>query len=459
MERPNLLLILTDEQSSEAMSCRMGDQFIKTPAMDSLAARGELFDSAYCAHPLCVPSRASFMTGRYPHELGIMELYPYGKGSNRKQEHQLDHRRFPTIASHLRNAGYDTGTTGKWHIPLDVHDPAASGFNFAENILGESIHNGRVRLGHNGVDLRNVAVAREFLTRDRDRPFFLAVSFNNPHNICEWARNKMRDSLPDGDIGPPPPVAECPPLPPNLAHPEDEAEIVVQLRSESHRIRRAETLDEAEWRTMRWAYYRMIELVDRRLAQLFEILQETGQYENTAIVFTSDHGETCGAHSWHQKRVLYEESTKVPFIVCPAGGTAGKVSHSLIQAGIDLFPTLCGLGNVESPAELPGRNVLEAEAASREWIATATRFERKPELDPEERGVEGRMIRSRRYKYCVYDMGNHRESLFDLASDPLETRNLARVPSCRPVLEQHRRWFLEYASKNGDAFTAIPPQD
>lgn len=128
--KPNILFLMTDQQFGDAMSCRMGNQFIHTPNMDKLAEQGTLFSRAYCPHPLCVPCRSSMITGRYPHELGIMELDAYGKvGGEHPQP--VDTHRFPTLATHFRNHGYETGYLGKWHIPLGLDNRDTSGFDFS----------------------------------------------------------------------------------------------------------------------------------------------------------------------------------------------------------------------------------------------------------------------------------------------------------------------------------------
>lgn len=456
---PNVLFIMTDQQFADAMSCRMGDRYLHTPAMDSLAARGTLFRNAYTPHPLCVPARASLITGRYPHELGIMDLDAFGKPHLDGSRHNpaVDTRRFPTIATHFRNAGYETGYIGKWHIPLDIENSQESGFDFSSNILTEFVRNNQVMHGHNRVDHRNAEETAKFLTAPRPRPWFLMVSFNNPHNICEWARGVRGANLPDGDTGPVPPLDECPPAPANLEMPDDETDILLDLREESHRIRSRDKFTLKDWREHRWGYYRMIEIVDRRIGQILQTLREIGQEENTIIVFTSDHGDACGAHSWHQKRVFYDESSRVPLILCLPGQKEAAVVDQPAQIGIDLFPTLCDAAGIDLPPELPGASLLREESQERPYVVVETRFQRSAERDPDGRGVEGRMVRSKRFKYCVYDQGAHRESLVDMEHDPLEMCNLARRPEYLEELNRHRGWLAEFASATGDRFPLVPP--
>src|SRR5579864_8851768 len=110
--RPNILIVTTDQQFGDAMSCRIGDRYLRTPAMDSLAAHGALFSRAYCANPLCVPSRTSLYTGRYPVETGIQT----------NDKIQIDPVKFPAMGAIFKKAGYETGYTGKWHLPFAEDD-------------------------------------------------------------------------------------------------------------------------------------------------------------------------------------------------------------------------------------------------------------------------------------------------------------------------------------------------
>ena len=206
-QRPNILLIITDQQSANAMSCRMGNDFINTPAMDSIAAHGLLFTRAYCVHPLCVPSRASLFSGRYPHETGVLS----------NADVKRDMSAFPCLGAVFRDGGYDTGYVGKWHLAYPIEDRAAHGFYHSANIR------------NNGADIRNTEEAIRFLQAPRNGPFLLVASYNNPHNICEWGRGD-RGELPDGVIATPPPMESCPPMKDNHLPEYDEPDTVTLLR-------------------------------------------------------------------------------------------------------------------------------------------------------------------------------------------------------------------------------------
>ncbi len=307
--RPNILFIITDQQSADAMSCRMGKQFLHTPTMDRLAQTGMLFTRAYSPNPLCMPSRNSMFTGRYPHETGVTQNADPAGGLNPKE--------FVCLGTYFRNAGYDAAYSGKWHLCFKVKDIEAHGF---EIVTGKA-------KGDHDAGVTDGAV--KFLARPHDKPFLLVASFLNPHNICEWARRLAgrEQVLKCGEIGEPPPLEQLPPLPANLAPPKNEPDGMTLMR-------RAYQVDSGpfpvgkftpeDWRKHRWGYYRMIEKVDAEIGKVLAALRQAGLEENTLIVFTADHGECAGAHGFNQKTVLYDESARVPLIVACKGKTAGR---------------------------------------------------------------------------------------------------------------------------------------
>jgi len=163
--RPNLLLIITDQQFADAMSCRMGREYIHTPAMDSLAEQGVLFTRAYTANPLCMPARCALFTGRYPHETGVTR--------NEASTSRLNSAEFVCMGYLFRSAGYETAYFGKWHMAYSREDKARHGFE----TLAVS-----PKQGHDEATTKAVL---EFLARKHDKPFLLVVSLMNPHNIGE----------------------------------------------------------------------------------------------------------------------------------------------------------------------------------------------------------------------------------------------------------------------------------
>ena len=443
-KHPNLLFIITDQQFADAMSCRMGDRFIQTPTLDGLAKRGHLFTGAYSSNPLCMPWRNSVFSGRFPHETGITK--------NAGPKGGLDPKQFPCLGTYFRNAGYDAAYCGKWHLCYNAKDSSAHGFEMLSSKLKED---------H---DTHVTEDALGYLARPHEKPFLLVASFLNPHNICEWSRSLAgrKQKLTCGEIGEPPPLDQLPPLPSNFAPPRDEPDGMTLLR-------RAYQVDsglfpvskftEEDWRKLRWGYYRMIEKVDAEIGKVLAGLRQAGLEDNTWIIFTADHGECAGAHGFNQKTVLYDESARVPLIIASKGKTSGGTTGKLVNTGIDLLPTMLDLAGVEISPALPGRSLVPLLRGGsvenwRDHIVVEDNMAQAGELNGFTPQMEGRMVRSERYKYCIYSRGQRRESLVDMQTDPGETENLAADPKHRAVLLQHRELLARFGKEHSDALAA-----
>lgn len=444
-QRPNIVFIITDQQSADAMSCQAGEQLLHTPAMDGLAETGMLFTRAYAANPLCMPSRNAMFTGRYPHETGVTK--------NAGPKGGLDPAQFISIGTRFRKAGYETAYCGKWHLCFPTKASDAHGFTILRSGKG------------GGHDAGATEAAVEFLAQKHDQPFLLVVSYLNPHNICEWSRRLAgrQQHLSCGEIGDPPPQDQLPPLPDNFAPPQNETDAMALMR-------RAYQVDsglfpvsrftEDDWRKLRWGYYRMIEKVDAEIGRVTEALRAGGLESSTLVVFTSDHGECAGAHRFNQKTVFYEESARVPLIIAGKGRTAPGTTDKLVNTGIDLLPTLLDCAGVEIPPELPGRSLWpvalgQPVAAWRDHVVVENNMSQAGKVDGLTPQMEGRLVRTERYKYCIYSRGTRRESLVDLEADPGETQNLAADPAYRAILLQHRELLAEFGREHDDALVPL----
>jgi len=179
----------------------------------------------------------------------------------------------------------------------------------------------------------------------------LTASLLNPHNIAEWSRGQ---ELPLGDIGQPPPLDQLPPIRPNHEVPEHEPDIVELIRKSYQAAPMCSNFDEKKWREYIWAYYRLIEKVDREIGVILQALRESGLEKSTLVVLSADHGDCQGSHRWNQKTILYEEATRVPFVISQPGTVARGKSNRLVNTGIDLIPTLCDYAGIKPPDGLPG---------------------------------------------------------------------------------------------------------
>jgi len=438
--RPNILLIMTDQQFADAISCIIGHEYIETPNIDNVAAGGMLFTKAYCANPLCVPNRSSIFTGRYPHE--------HGKQINSTSA--IDAKEFPNIGMVLREAGYSTSYFGKWHLPYPFKKATAEDSGYDETF--------------DGLDYEIAAPAIEFINKNKDKPFFVVFSLVNPHNICQYARSQP---LPDGDIGEVPPAEKCPPAPVNLEkakNQSDALEAVWQARlrakfknTEQRMFAPLELWSADDWRKYRWAYYRMVELADKEIGKLLSTLRKTGLEENTVIIFTADHGDGMGSHRWAQKNMFYDECSRIPFIISQRGTTKVGTSDYLVNNGLDIMPTICDYAGVKVPSKCKGISLRDiAEGAKpkkeRKYVACSTRFVQDLREDGKPINLEGRMIRTKGFKYYIFNQGKQPEMLLDMNNDPGEMENLVGNPDYEKVLSEHRNLFAKYKKESGDTF-------
>lgn len=425
-DRPNILLICTDQQFAGAMSCA-GNDDLATPAMDSLAAAGVRFDRAYCTHPLCAPVRSSFVTGLMPHQTGVTT-----NGSPIAPE------LVPRNIGHLLGeAGYACALAGKWHVTGCT--PEECGFE--------------VLCGTRDSEIPDACSG--FLERERG-PVFLFASFVNPHDICQAARSQV---LPQGPIAEPTSVQECPNLPANCNWPAYGPEMLEFLQPTNPRVYPTVNYSDDDWRRLRWDYYRLVEKVDGEIRRLLEALQTSGRAQDTLVLFTSDHGDGHGAHRWNQKTALWEEEIRVPLIVSGCGTLEGQADPRLVSNGLDLLPTICDYAGVAIPDDLPGRSLrplLEGQDVD-DWrrnlvVETITGIGSGPGGEPVARALIGE-----RTKYSVYAMGRWREQLVDLEKDPGEMVNLAVENRYQAALQACRNRLRAWCRETADEAASIIP--
>ena len=421
--RPNILVIMTDQHAAPAMSCT-GNPYLKTPAMDSIAAKGVRFERAYATQPLCMPCRSSMLSGRYPHENGVVT-----NGLRYNKE-------WPMLGNMMSEGGYECAYIGKWHVGAPVGP--RTGYAFVR---------GR------GKDHEKTAHAVEYLSREHEKPFFLTVSYVNPHNVCQLARHQ---ELPDGPIRPlPADIDDLPPLPDNFAIPENEPTAIREVQEMSRgKHYPTKDWDERLWREYLWGYNRICEKVDAEIAKVLEALQENGLADNTVIVYIADHGEGIAAHHWNQKQVLYDEAARVPcMIASPESSAAGTVSTALVSTGIDYLPTILDFAGIRCPDTMPGHSLKslalgKSDTRPRDYVVAETIFA----SGTKQFGVSGRMLRTEQYKYTIYNKGECREQLFDMEKDPGEMHNLAVDKEFHRELNRHRQLVADWAEKTNDAF-------
>jgi choline-sulfatase len=430
-DRPNILLIMTDQQTAMAMS-NTGNPHLHTPAMDQIAARGIRFTQAFSVQPLCKPFRTSLQTGKYPHETGITT-----NGGEAKPG-------FEPLGKAMTRAGYEVAYHGKWHVGYPKED-----------------HYDHINSHTN--DSAVAARVVDFLGEERNRPFFLTASFTNPHDICQLARalgGRKGNELPQGPIAPFPAIEELPPLPENFEIAKDEPAVIREVHSaeETGGLYPTADYDEITWRKYLWGYYRLAEKVDMEIQKVLEALEGSGQIENTVIIFTSDHGEGVSAHQWNQKCVLYNEVVNVPLIVTMPGNSSGaKVDPThLVSPAMDIYPTLLELAGASIPDHFDGRSLApfiwdQPVKDWREYVVLQNTFNVY-------HSVSSRAIISGNYKYIAYNKNGQPAGtqLFDRINDPGEMKNLAEKRAYKKDMVRLKSVLLDWQSQHKDTEFTLP---
>ncbi len=427
-EKPNLLFLITDQQTIDALSCA-GNPYLKTPNMDRLAARGVRFEKSYCTFPLCGPSRASLFTSLMPHEVRIYENFDI-KLADKGLTGQ-------TMGELFESAGYEAAYAGKWH--LNMVYPGIQIEWGKNNVPGFEVlpmdcpdPNGPKKADGKGLlaDPAAADAAIAFLQRSHAKPFLLVASIMNPHDICEYEGSPaLHALLPDDPSKLPPPrknTRATETLPTSLL-----------LTTWSNR----------DWTDRQWSeylhvYYRLTEIADEQIGRILDALDRTGLAQNTVIVFTSDHGEMMGSHQMVTKQKLYEESVAVPLIVAePNGRSAVDKTH--LVSGLDIMPTLLDYAGIAAPKFASGRSLRPVVAGKKVPWREAVFAEVNVYF-------ESRMVRTDRYKYIVYAKGENREQLFDMEKDSLELKNRINDPELAAEVARHRRLLEQWRQETHD---------
>ncbi|MFB3902165.1 MAG: sulfatase [Acidobacteriota bacterium] len=436
--KPNVLLILTDQQTLAAMSSA-GNPFVQTPSMDYLAQKGVRFARSYCTAPICGPSRSSLVSGCMPHETGVN----WNEGAPAPET--------PNLGQCFREAGYRTAWAGKWHLPgmyphkFRPEQKEVRGFELLP--LPFDYSSPRWMWG-NETDAPVTNAALNFLQNHPGKePFLLSVSYHNPHDICFFSAGPA-------DFPPLPQETSLPPLPANHEPSQPEPEFVQQRRlidHYGHEVLKARGWSEEQWRAYIYYYYRLVERVDAEIGKLISLIQAQGLADRTLVVFTSDHGEGLGAHRWPTKLCFYEEAIAVPFVLSlPGQIPQGKVDGKHLVSGLDLVPTVCDYAGVSIPPRVRGaslRAILDDRPGKwRESLVVELAD------DNRDKTRKGRAVITERYKYAVYSGGANREQLFDRTNDPGEMKNLAFEPRMKEIREAQLRHLRSWIQETNDDF-------
>ena len=469
--RPNIVFIFSDDHAAHAIGAYGSRYPGVTPHIDRLAAEGVLLRNAFCGNSICSPSRATVLTGKHSHANGVRGNAESFDGS------QVT---FPKL---LQGSGYQTAMLGKWHLKSDP-----TGFNHWQILPGQGRYynpdfktkDGTERLQGYVTDLiTDMAVDWLEEDRDPDQPFLLMVQHKAPHRAWMPGPNEI-DLFRDGDLPEPATLfddyqgraAVAAESEMTLAehmwliydcklYEEDGVPLEGVDRWAKGRFGRLTDAQEARWRAaydaenaafranpptgddlVRWKYQRYIKDylrcvagVDKSVGRVMQTLKEQGLDENTLVIYSSDQGFYLGDHGWYDKRWMYEQSMRMPFVArWPGGISAGREEKRMVQ-NIDFAPTFLALAGVDVPEEMHGvaadgllrGDGLAVDAGWRDAI-----YYRYTEFPQPHRVAPHFGVRTDRYKLICYDQADQWE-LFDLEADPDEVRSVYGDPGYADV--------------------------
>ncbi|MFN0100589.1 MAG: sulfatase-like hydrolase/transferase [Bryobacteraceae bacterium] len=419
-QRPNIVFILVDDLRFDELGCT-GHPFARTPNADRLAREGALFANAFAATPLCSPSRASFLTGQYAHKHGIVD-----NTDRSARSHAL-----VTWPRLLHDNGYETAFLGKWHMGVD--DSPRPGFDHWVSFPGQGESNDPP-LNVNGKVVKTSGYITDILTdhsvsfieQKRSKPFCLYLSHKAIHpNITQGPDGKTTGSGEAEDFK----VAErhkdlyagmTPPRRGNYkVLPQDKPALMQTIPGVPPLSATTATDDATILNRMR-----MTKAIDEGLGRIVAVLERMGALDNTAIIFTSDHGYFYGEHCLNQERRLaYEETIRIPLLIRYPRAYRPRTPVSAMTMSTDLFSMCLGWAGVAAP-KVPKRDAVLIEYFS-------------DTVFPRMRKMGYQAVRTERWKYIHYLDMDGADEIYDLRDDPFELRNLiAEAKAPKAMLQQ-----------------------
>ncbi len=491
-KKPNILYIMSDDHTAHAIGAYGGRlaELNPTPTIDRLAKEGMLFENAFCTNSICSPSRACVITGQYAHTNQAYDL-----GGAIEKERQF-------LPLEMKKAGYQTAMIGKWHLK---EEPA--GFDFYTVLPGQGkYHDPEFRVqgekgwpkdiikfdGYHSSDaITEVTLKWLKENRDKEKPFFLMHHYKAPHDYFEHAE-RYNDYLADVDI----------PEPDNMwqkNQPEfgsiatrgydDELMAHVGTSIGNRNPRRSyagdlpslfpkdfpkdydpSKLTDDEVKRISYNaylknYLRCVKGIDDNLAKLFAYLEETGEMDNTIIIYTGDQGFMLGEHDYQDKRWMYEESMRMPFLIrYPKAIKAGSRTDAIVE-NVDFAPTMLAFAGIDTPEYMQGRSFKEIcetgdepadwkkEAYYRYWMHMAHHD------NPGHVGIRTKEHKLIFYYGCTYDGGYRTPpawELYDMKKDPTEIKNVYDDPAYSKVVTELKGRLADLRTRVGDTGEDYP---
>ena len=453
---PNIIFIMSDDHAAHAISA-YGSKINQTPNIDRIGREGMRFSRCFVVNSICTPSRACILTGKYSHMNGVPVF-------NRFDGSQW------TVAKELQGAGYHTGMIGKWHL-----GSAPTGFDYWNILPGQGVYHNPVLIEmgrtnrHQGyvTDVITDSAIQFMENRPKDKPFFLMCHEKAPHR--PWQPDEKHARMYD-DVDLPEPATfnddfsnrgaaakeatmridrnlnrgdlKYPKAPSGLRGPElarwnQTVDMELSVTNASGSVEKLTGAALKHWKYERYIkdYLRCIASVDDNVGRLLEYLDRTGLAKNTIVIYTSDQGFFLGDHDWFDKRFMYEESLRMPFLIrYPGHIKAGTVNDAMIL-NVDFAPTFLEYAGLKAPSEVQGKSLAGLLRGEKPKDWRTSMYYRYYHYPADHRVQPHYGVRNDRYKLIFYNRIKEWE-LFDLQKDPSEMKSVYGDPEYAAVVKK-----------------------
>jgi arylsulfatase A-like enzyme len=445
-KQPNIIFIMSDDHAAHAISA-YGSRINQTPNLDRIAEGGMRFDNCFCTNSICTPSRAVIMTGLYSHKNGVKTLAD-----------RIDNRE-RNVAKLLQAEGYQTAIVGKWHLGKgELHNP--TGFDYWSVLPGQGDYHNPTFIEQNG-EVKYEGYVTDLITDfslnwlqslDRSRPFMLMLHHKAPHR--HWEPDEKHAHLYEDIDIPEPETFNDDYATRSEAAKEALMRIDRDLNALDLKMDPPENLTAAElksWKYQRYIkdYLRCIASVDDNVGRVLDYLDEEGLTDDTIVIYTSDQGFFLGDHGWYDKRFMYEESLRMPFLIKYPRGIKPGTEQKQMSLNVDFAETFLDYAGAPVPEDMQGtslRPLLQGETPDNWQKSVYYRY--WEHLSKPHRVGAHYGVRTERYKLIYYygkPLGNTNAlneertpewELFDLQNDPNELNNVYASPGYAAVVAE-----------------------
>jgi arylsulfatase A-like enzyme len=442
--RPNLVFFL-GEGARWDESALAGNKLLRTPNIDRIGRQGVVFENAFCINSLCLPARATILSGLYSHTTGAVD-----------NQHSKVPRRYPIVTELIRQSGYEVAFIGKSHVEgslMDRYWDYYFGFSGQADYMnpvvieGAKGNFGAPRMYNEYVDDLLTRKALAWLAQPHHAPFCLFLWFYAPHAPFDRPLRMVNDF---NGVAIPKPVSFDEYLTGYAGKPRGVIQAQNKIGAQFLQRDAPRSLEE-----LVKDHYCGIESNDEDIGQVLSVLEKQAVLDDTVIVWSSDHGFFLGEHRFYDKRLMYEPSIRIPLMIRYPGRVNGGTTCARMALNLDLAPTLLELTGVPVPPAFQGRSLMSLVANPQipwrsDWLYEYYEYPGYEQVRP------CRGVRTERYKYIHYFTAPEEFEVYDLQSDPAEMHNLYGEPAYSGLTERLSTRLQELRHETGDRYVYRP---